>query len=160
MTTTRVRTLLLLAGVAFALVTALLQLRLAAGGSTPPPPVLTLVVTGLMALGTLAVAWPVRRWNKGARDRVVDPLRAARTVALAKAAAMTGAVLAGGWGALLAMALPLLAVQGQRVLVSGLAVLVSIALTVAGLVAERWCLVPPDDDEPGGPGRGRATSPA
>lgn len=160
MVPTRVRTLLLLAGVAFAVVTLLLQLRLAGGGSTAAPPVLTLVVTALMAIGTLAVAWPIRRWNHGERDRVINPLRAARTVALAKAAAMAGAVLAGGWSAFVVLALPLLAVQAQaeRALLSGLVVLTSLGLTVAGLVAERWCMIPPDDDDPTrGPGQ---TSPA
>ena len=155
MTPTRLRTLLLLAGVAFALVTVLLQLRLAGGGSTAAPPVLTLVVTALMAVGTLAVAWPIRRWNSGDRDRAINPLRAARTVALAKAAAMAGAVLAGGWSAFVVLALPLATVEAQaeRALLSGLAVLASLGLTVAGLVAERWCMIPPEDDDPTrGPG--------
>lgn len=155
MTPTRVRTLLLLAAVAFMLVTVLLQVRLAGGGSTAAPPVLTVVVTALMALGTVAVAWPIRRWNSGSRDRAINPLRAARTVALAKAAAMAGAVLTGGWSAFLVLALPLMAVEAQaeRALLSGLAVLTSLGLTVAGLVAERWCMIPPEDDDPTrGPG--------
>ena len=155
MTPTRVRSLLLLAALAFTLVTVVLQVRLAGGGSTATPPVLTLLVTALMALGTLAVAWPIRRWNSGRRDRAINPVRAARTVALAKAAAMAGAVLAGGWSAYVVLALPLVAVEAQaeRALLSGLAVLASLGLTVAGLVAERWCMIPPEDDDPAsGPG--------
>jgi hypothetical protein len=152
MAPTRVGPLLLLAGVAFALSTAVLQLRQAAGGTTAAPPVVAVVMVAGLAAAVLVVAWPVRRWNHGERDRAINPLRAARTVALAKAAALAGAVLTGGWLGFVGVALPYVTLQAQtgRVLASAAIVLASLALTVAGLVAERWCMIPPEDDDDAG----------
>lgn len=164
---TRVGPLLLLAGLAFALSTAVLQLRQAAGGSTAAPPLVAIVTVAGLAVAVLVVAWPVRRWNSGVRERPLNPLRAARTLALAKAAALAGAVLTGGWLGFVAVALPLVSIsaQAERAVAAGAVVLASLGLTVAGLVAERWCMIPPedDDDENGGPrrrGRGSEPSPA
>lgn len=156
--------LLLLAAVAFATSTTFLQLRQAAGGTTPPPPVVAIVVLVALAVAVLVVAWPVRRWNRGHRDRPLNPLRAARTVALAKSAALSGAVLSGGWLGFVAIALPLVTLQAQaeRAVAAGAVVLASLALTGAGLLAERWCMIPPEDDDEDGPGRsgGRQPNPA
>jgi hypothetical protein len=148
---TRVGPLVLLAAVAFAVSTAALQLRLAAGGTTAAPPVVAVVMIAGLAVAVLVVAWPVRRWNAGERDRPINPLRAARTVALAKAAALAGAVLTGGWLGYVGVALPFVTLQSQpgRVLASAAVVAASIGLTVAGLVAERWCMIPPEDDDEG-----------
>lgn len=154
---TRLGPLALLAAVAFAVTTAWLQLRQGSAGVTSPPPVVAVLVVAALALAVVVVAWPVRRWNAGERDRPLNPLRAARTLALAKSAALAGAVLTGGWLGFLGVAVPLVAVatQTERVLVSGAVVLASVGLTVAGLVAERWCMIPPeDDDDHGGGGRG------
>ena len=158
MAPTRIGPLLLLAAVAFALTTAVLQVRQAGGSATPAPPLVSVVMVAGLAVAVLVVAWPVRRWNAGARDRPLNPLRAARTVALAKAAALAGAVLTGGWTGYVGVALPLVAVTSQpgRTAAAGAVVLASVGLTVAGLVAERWCMIPPeDDDERGAGGRGR-----
>jgi len=163
---TRVGPLLLLAAGAFALTTAGLQLRQAGGAATPPPPFVAVVVIAALAFAVLVVAWPIRRWNTGERDRVIDPLRAARTVALAKAAALAGAVMTGGWVGFVGVALPAVTLGSQpgRVAASAAVVLASVGLSVAGLVAERWCMIPPedDDDERGGGrgGGGRQPSPA
>lgn len=158
MAPTRLGPLALLAAVAFALTTAVLQVRQAGGGVTSTPPLVTVVMTAGLALAVLVVAWPVRRWNAGERDRALNPLRAARTVALAKAAALAGAVLTGGWLGYVGVALPLVAVSTQpgRTAASAAVVLASIGLTVAGLVAERWCIIPPEDDDDAGEGGGGA----
>lgn len=155
---TRVPPLLLLAAVAFALTTAWLQLRASGGGTTPTPPLVVALVTAALAVAVLVVAWPVRRWNAGERDTPLNPLRAARTVALAKASALAGAVLTGGWVGFVGVALPVVVLtsQPERVLASAAVVLASLGLAVAGLVAERWCMIPPeDDDQAGGPGAHR-----
>ena len=154
MAPTRTGPLLLLAAVAFALVTAVLQVRQAGGSATAAPPLVSVVVTAGLAVAVLVVAWPVRRWNAGVREHPVDPLRAARTVALAKAAALSGAVLTGGWIGYVGVALPLVAVTTQpgRTAASAAVVLASLGLAVAGLVAERWCMIPPEDDDEGGAG--------
>ncbi len=147
---TRVSVLLLLAGGIAALAYLGLEWRLALGGTTPPPPRLATVLTGLLAIGTLAVAWPIRRWNAGQRDRAINPLRAARTVALAKAAAYTGAALTGLWAGFVLQALPRVQLQAQfeQASQAAVAAAVSAGLAIAGLVAERWCRIPPDGDGP------------
>lgn len=151
---TRLGPLALLAAVAFALTTAVLQVRQAGGGVTSSPPLVSVVMVAGLALAVLVVAWPVRRWNAGERDRPLNPLRAARTVALAKAAALAGAVLTGGWLGYVGVAVPLVAVTSQpgRTVAAAAVVLASLGLTVAGLVAERWCMIPPEDDDGDGPG--------
>lgn len=152
---TRLGPLVLLAGVAFALTVAVLQVRQAGGAGTSTPPYVAVVVLAGLAVAVLVVAWPVRRWNAGEREQPLNPLRAARTVALAKAAALSGAMLTGGWSGYVLVALPLQVVSAQpgRAVASGAVVLASLGLTVAGLVAERWCMIPPeDDDDTSGPG--------
>lgn len=158
MAPTRLGPLALLAAVAFALTTAVLQLRQAGGSATSSPPLVSVVMIVGLAVAVLVVAWPVRRWNAGERDRPLNPLRAARTVALAKAAALAGAVLTGGWVGYVGVALPVVALTTQpgRTAASAAVVLASLGLTVAGLVAERWCVIPPEDDDEGGPGGGRS----
>ena len=154
MAPTRFAHLLALAAVAFALITAVLQVRQAGGSATSSPPVVSVVMTAGLAAAVLVVAWPVRRWNAGERDRPLNPLRAARTLALAKAAAMAGAVLTGGWVGYVGVALPVVAVTTQpgRTAASAAVVLASLGLMVAGLVAERWCVIPPGNGAGGGHG--------
>ena len=156
LTPTRAGPLLLLAAGAFALTTAGLQLRQAGGASTPAPPFVAVVVIAALAFAVLVVAWPVRRWNAGERDRPINPIRAARTVALAKAAALAGAVLSGGWVGYVGVALPVVTLGSQpgRVVASAAVVLASLGLMAAGLVAERWCMIPPEDDDEHGGGHG------
>ncbi len=154
---TRLGPLALLAGVAFALVAAVMLVRQAGGAGTASPPYVTVVMIAGLAVAVLVVAWPVRRWNAGEREEALNPLRAARTVALAKAAALAGAMLTGGWSGYVLVALPLQAVTAQpgRAVASAGVVLASLGLAVAGLVAERWCMIPPEDDDDGSPGGGR-----
>lgn len=151
---TRAGPLLLLAGVALAVTTAVLQVRSAGGQAFAAPPLAASVVLAALAAAVLVVAWPVRRWTKGERDRPLDPLRAARTVALAKAAALAGAVMTGAWAGFALVAVPLVSVSAQpgRVALTAAVVLASLAVTLAGLVAERWCMLPPEDDDEGPPG--------
>lgn len=152
MAPTRLGPLALLTAVAFALTTAVLQVRQAGGAATSAPPLVTVVMVAGLAVAVLVVAWPVRQWNAGVREDPINPLRAARTVALAKAAALAGAVLTGGWVGYVGVALPLVALTSQpgRAAASAAVVLASLGLTVAGLVAERWCMIPPEDDDGGG----------
>jgi len=148
MSTTRWTTLLAVAVVGFAAGWLGLAAGEAAGWFLIAPPVTVIVVTLLLAVGTLATAWPLRRWNNGHRDRPIRPLRAARTVALAKAAGLTGAFTSGLWLAAAAATLPRVDAGAQldRVIAFALAVVVSVGLLVAGAVAERWCRIPPEDE--------------
>ena len=148
MTTTRGATVLAVTAIAFALSWTGIRVGLDLGWSLPSPSWPVVAVVALLAVGTLAAAWPIRQWTAGNRDRPVDPLRAARTVALAKASVLTGAVLTGLWGAFALTVLPRVEApaQPERAAATLLAVLASVALLVAGLLAERWCRIPPEDD--------------
>ncbi len=121
----------------------------AGGGQALPVPWTALVLMTAMAVAVLVVAWPVRRWNRGKRDRRFDPLRAARAAVLAKAAAHSGAALVGWFlGQGLAVVGDLtIEPRRDRFTLALVAVLVATAVTTAGLVAERWCRRRPDRDD-------------
>lgn len=110
-----------------------------------------------LSLPVLAVAEAVSGAQVRARihrkpgTRPVDPLVAARTVALAKASAIVGAVMAGLWGGLLAYTVPhrndLAAAHGDMV-VAAVGVVGALLLVGAALWLEYCCRAPkpPDDD--------------
>lgn len=154
----RTRVLLAVAVVAGVVTWVVLDVVDATGAAVPMPwtvPVLLVVLAGAV----LSVGRPVRRWNQGHRDRPLDALRAARTVVVAQAAGVTGAALAGAYGGFVALLLPMLGIEVRRdrMLLALAAMAASLLLLVAGVVVERWCRLPPDDDEGDGrrghPGR-------
>jgi hypothetical protein len=120
--------------------------RAAMGEPVIVPPYALAVV--LLVLGVLVVvsAVPVRRAVKdGTR---VDPFYAMRVVVLAKASALTASLLAGGTLGILLYLLSRPVVPGPGSALMALAATVGgIALLVGGLIAERMCTVPPEDDE-------------
>jgi hypothetical protein len=110
------------------------------------PPYSLAVVLVILAVLVIIAAVPVRRAVKdGTR---VDPFYAMRVVVLAKASALTASLLAGGAAGILVYLLSRPVVPGPG---SALMALAStggaIALLVGGLVAERMCTVPPEDDD-------------
>jgi hypothetical protein len=121
----------------------------------PPLPLPWTAVAGTAALAVAVVSLgvPVRRWVAGRRDRPLDPLYVARAFVLAKAAAYGGALLAGWYaGQALALLPDVVGTRRTKLLMALLAVVAAIAVSVAGLVVQRWCRVPPsDDDEPPAP---------
>ena len=149
---TRTRTLLLLAlGVA---VVTWIALRLwsRSGNELPMLPWSTPGVMALLAIAVLVAGWPVRRWTRGQRTQPLDPLRAARTVVLAKAAQYAGSLLAGWYvGEVLAI-VPSIDVEPRRdMLVRGLvSATAAVLVWVAGWLVERFCRVDRrDGDKPG-----------
>jgi hypothetical protein len=148
MRTARVRTLLAVAVVAALAGWLVLDALRRSGGD--PLPVPWTAPAGLVVLAgiVLAAGREVRRWVQGRRSRPIDPLVAARTAVLAQAAGYVGALLVGWYVAQALVILP--AVVGERrtrlfwALGTALA---SALLAVAGLVAQRWCRRPPDEDE-------------
>lgn len=116
----------------------------------PGPTWLTLVVVLVLAALVLWGGWQVRDYQRGGRRREFTVLRAARTLRLAQAAALTGAVVAGWFLGHLAILLPDrdLTPYSRQVLPLLLIIGSSVVLVVAGLVAQRWCRLPED---PGGP---------
>lgn len=103
----------------------------------------------LVSLALIAVALPIRRWRAGKLRRRLDPLRAVRTLVLARAAALTGGVVAGWY---LAQALVLAPDVESATVLRGiqwcLAYVASGALMVAcGLLVQSWCRLDPPEDE-------------
>ncbi len=151
---TRTRPLLLVGlAVGSAIVALLLQLGLGAAGMSKVVPQLTLAVTlVLIAVIVVALAWPVRRATRGAAapgvpKRRVDPFYATRVVLIAKASAVAGAIL-GGAGVGMLVELLSRPVSAVSSVWGAVAMLVAAVLVlVAGLLAESWCTVPPEDDE-------------
>ena len=127
-----------------------LLLRLLDGQGVHLPQVAWVEPIAILVLAAVIfwMGWAVRSYQKG-RKPDLDPLRAARTFILAKAAALTGSILVGRYlAAILDVARDLdIASQRSRALAAGVAVLCSVALTVVGLVVEKFCEIPPPEDE-------------
>jgi uncharacterized protein DUF3180 len=88
----------------------------------------------------------------------VEPLTAARAVALAKATAIVGAVMAGAWGGLLVYVVPkrdMLAAAGHDTTLGSVGAAGAVVLVVAALWLEYCCRTPkpPDQDEDSEPER-------
>ena len=120
------------------------------GGSLVPRPSLLSGVL-LVAMGGLVLwlARPVRRYLQGRATTSLDPLRAARTVVLAQAAALTGSAAAGWYAGQLVVVVTDLSLEANqgRLLPLGALVVAGVALAAAGLVAQRWCRIDPPDEE-------------
>ncbi|MGL5909584.1 MAG: DUF3180 domain-containing protein [Phycicoccus sp.] len=151
----RTQTLAVVAVVAFAVAFVAFTLLTRDGSLVPVPPI---AAGALLLVIAAAVIYLARQVRQHTRDGTwIEPLRAARTVVLAQAAALTGAA-AVGWyaGQLVVVAgdLTLLA-NRDRLLPLGLHLAVGAVLVVAGLVAQSWCRVRRDDDPHGDPDDGR-----
>ncbi|PSL36857.1 uncharacterized protein DUF3180 [Labedella gwakjiensis] len=118
------------------------------GAATIVPPLsfsLTLVVVGAIVVG---FAVPIHRRVRGRSDRSIDPFQATRVVSLAKASSLAGALLSGFGLGILAFLLSRSTLPGIASLWLAVAATVgAVVLTVAGLVAERLCTLPKDDDD-------------
>ena len=83
----------------------------------------------------------------GRRERRLDPLLAARIAVLAKASAYAGGALTGWYLAQAVVVLPdLVGDRRARFVVSLLSALAAAVLAAAGLVAQRWCRRPDDEN--------------
>ncbi len=119
----------------------------ASGRSMIVPPVSLSVVLLLIAGLLVYAAIPVYRTARRTSPRPVDPFYATRVVVLAKASSVGGALFSGAAAAILVFTLtrPVVPAVGS-IAVSVAAVVGAIALLVAGLVVEKMCTLPPDDD--------------
>lgn len=118
-----------------------------AGRVTFTPSLLLPVLLVILAAAVLAVAWPVRRSvRSGVR---IDPFRALRAATLARASSLLGAILAGFGAGLLVFLLsrpigpPVVSTVAMLALIGSALVLMS-----AALVAEYFCTLPKDPDDP------------
>lgn len=167
---TSASTLLILAVVGGASMS-LVQVALASSGR----PIVTAPVTlplALAAIGAIVVslAIPIRRMTRGlsqdsARPTApagpVDPFYATRIVMLAKASALSGALLTGAGAGMIGYLLTRSVLPGVGSIAATVAAAVGAAVLLAcGLVAESMCRVPPsnddDDDDDERPARARS----
>ncbi|MFF2052903.1 DUF3180 domain-containing protein [Leifsonia sp. NPDC058194] len=112
-------------------------------------PPLTLPIT-LVAVAAIIVAFavPIRRAVRGRSSRRIDPFQATRIVVLAKACGLSGALLTGAGIGLLAYLLSRdVLPTGSAILLTVLATAGAVVLLVAGLIAESFCSLPPEDDD-------------
>ncbi len=130
---------------------ALLEIGLTVNGR----PIVNLPVTLAIALAVIggivvSLAAPIRRMTRGSAAPV-DPFFATRVLMLAKASAVTGALIAGfGLGVLAYLLTRSIIAVGS--VTQAIACMVGAGVLLAGgLVAEQMCRIPPrDDDEPPG----------
>ena len=118
------------------------------GGVTFVPPYSIDVTLFVVAAAVIAMAVPVRRRITGKRKAPLDPFYAVRVAVLAKASALTGAILMGAGIGILAILLgrPVLPDWSLLLPAIGLGGC-SLVLVVAGLIAEWMCVLPPDDPD-------------
>lgn len=127
------------------------------------PVVPWLVDVAILALAGVVfwMGWAVRAYQKGKRPSL-DGIRAARTLVLAKAAALTGALLGGWYLAQVLVVLGDLAIEPRRdrAVAAGIAVLCSVVLAAIGLLVEKFCELPPSDKDRTGSEEGESPAPA
>jgi hypothetical protein len=116
------------------------------GGALPPAPWGALIVLVFMACGVLFAGLPVRRFLRGQSKKTLNPIRAMRTVVLAQASALTGALVFGWYVSQILLVLPDFDIVSRRVLVWRLSALAAggVLMVVAGLVVQAMCRVDKD----------------
>jgi len=148
MTRTRWQTLVATAGVSTAV--SWTGLRLVERQQASIPSTSWLVCLVLIATSGLvfSLGWAVRQGTNGKGPKV-EPVRAVRTVILAKASCYTGSLLLGWYVAQVLLVVGDLANEPrrERALTAGVAAFCSLVLAVVGLVVERFCQVPPPSDD-------------
>ena len=128
-------------------------LRLLQGGGRDLPSTswLAVFIFVALALGLLLAGRPVKRLVAGRATRPVNPLYAARVLALAQAAALAGAAIVGWYVAQVLMLVPDADIPSQQLqmLTLGVLSLAAAGLAAVGLLVQRWCRL--EDDDRGGP---------
>ena len=96
----------------------------------------------------VVLAWPIRRAVRGTSKQRVDPFRAMRIAALAKASSLVGALVLGFGVGLALFLLTRAVVPSLGNVWLALATAIGAGLLLAGgLIAEWFCTLPPDDPE-------------
>jgi len=142
--------------VALALVVGLLswigwRFYLNAGHLLGPASWVSSVLIVAMAILVIGAGLPVRRFLRGEARKTLSPIRAARTLVLAQAAALTGSAVLGWYAAQVAHALADVDLPGYRALLWRLLALTasSLVLAGAGMLTQRMCRVDPPNDSSG-----------
>jgi hypothetical protein len=151
MKTTRVGSLIGLAVIA-GLVSYLAEALLVSQGEPQFIPPITLGVA-LFFIGVIipVMAWPIRKTTRAKDDSPksapVDPFYATRVLLLAKAGALTGAVLAGVGLGIVVFVVTRVVLASTPLVLTLISVIGGVVLSVGGVIAERWCQIPPTDAE-------------
>ena len=119
------------------------SLYLNSGGLLPPASWISAVLLAVMAALVFAAGLPVRRFLRGQATKPLSPIRAARTLVLAQAAALTGAGVLGFYAAQLALVLPDIDLPSYRSLMWRLLGLClgAVLLAAAGMATQRMCRI-------------------
>lgn len=142
---------LLAAIVAWALETMLVM----SGRPAIVPPITLGPALGVLGAVLLLVAWPVRQAAHGKRR--IGYRHATSVLGFAKASSLVGALLGGAALGALAFFATRVVVADDAVLALAVVAVGGLLQLIAGLVAEHWCVLPPDDeDEAGAAVRGAA----
>lgn len=125
------------------------------GHNPVPIPLLQVVLVVALAVVVVLLGLRIRRFVR--KGEPLEPADAVRTLVLGQAAAITGAAHLGYFTAQLVLTLPRLQAPDPRTQawLAGSALLASLLMVGAGLIAEWCCRVPPSDEDPedrGGPG--------
>ena len=138
-----IRLVLLLGLVATAFGYLVLRIWTEHGGAVRPAPWGALIVLVFMASGVFFAGLPVRRFLRGGAKKPLNPIRAMRTVVLAQASALTGALVTAWYLAQILVVLPNLDIASIRSLVWRLVVLAAggVLMVVAGLMVQAMCRV-------------------
>ena len=141
-----IRLLLLLGVVVTAFAYLGLRFWTAQGRALPPASWGALLVLVFMASGVFFAALPIRRFLRGQSKKPLNPMRAMRTVVLAQASALTGAVVTGWYLAQVLLLMPDFDIPSRRALGLRLAALAAggLLMVAAGLVAQAMCRVDGD----------------
>jgi hypothetical protein len=113
------------------------------GNDLPPTSWASVTVLVFMSFGVFFAALPIRRFLRGRAKKPLNPLRAMRTLVLAQAAALTGALVAGWYLAQVLVLWPDLDIGSIRAVAVRVAALAAggALLATAGLVAQAMCRV-------------------
>src|SRR5665811_1308485 len=113
------------------------------GHELPPASWGAVLVLVFMTCGVFFTGLPIRRFLRGQAKKPLNPLRAMRTLVLAQAAALTGALVAGWYLAQVLVLLPVFDLGARRAVVLLLAASAAggALLAIAGLVTQGMCRV-------------------
>jgi signal transduction histidine kinase len=138
-----VRLLLALWLAVTALAYLVIRLWTAWDNALPPASWASLIFLVFIACGVFFAGLPVRRFLRGKARKPLNPIRAMRTLVLAQASALTGALVTGWYVAQVLVLLPDADVDSVRALVWKLAALAAggVLMMVSGCVVQAMCRV-------------------
>lgn len=115
----------------------------------PVLPLSSLITMGLIVVVCLVLGLKVRRWRDGKRDKLLDPLLAARTVVLAQACAYAGAVLLGWHVGIFLDQIPTIALRTDLGIIWHILAMIAggLFMIATGILVERFCKLPPEDTD-------------